>query len=323
MGFQRRARYILRWGLTLVWIFIALPKLSAQAPGTEEVQQRISMSGLRPPAQNLPAGSSNLGEIKVVQEYAPPEMLTFDMTQNFHYTDNVFYTHTNPLGSTAYQANYAGSYVPYSLREWTPRITAAYNMTRYDTVPAGDFDNEQLIFSSAYAFGKGLDWMWNSSVDLSRYTAPHVDDHEYYREVIYDNGVNWVYQPDKETALYLVTGYDVAYHQSAPDVYGYLENGGTFKVAYYPTSTVSIMPYVNPSSRIFSKDTYYLIYNQVYHQQDRSDLHLAAGVDVTWTPIKYLLFTASVYHVSDYSNNSGLSFNYTIPGLSLTGEVKF
>jgi len=31
----------------------------------------------------------------------------------------------------------------------------------------------------------------------------------------------------------------------------------------------------------------------------------------------------SIYHVNDYSNNSGLSFNYTIPGITLTGEVRF
>src|SRR5579859_4964460 len=90
--------------------FIALtPGLFAQAPAAETVQQRISVPGLREATANLQPSSQNMGNIKQVEEYPEPEMFTFVTSQEFFYTDNVFYTHRNPLGSSGYAANYTAS----------------------------------------------------------------------------------------------------------------------------------------------------------------------------------------------------------------------
>ncbi len=113
-----------------------------------------------------------MGDIKIVQEYPKPEMFTFAVTQEFYYTDNVSYVHDNPQGSAAYVGSYTASYVPYSMRDWTPRLTVQYNMFRYDTLPAGDFDNEQAVASSNYVFGDGRDWSWIAAVVASRYNGP-------------------------------------------------------------------------------------------------------------------------------------------------------
>jgi hypothetical protein len=310
MGLKHRL-----WLVLIGCLLATTPRLSAQAPAAETIQQRVTISGLRSPTMDLQASSQGMGDIKVVQEFPKPEMFTFAASQEFYYTDNVFYTHANPLGSSAYAGSYTGSFVPYSLRDWTPRISVQYNMFRYDTVPAGDFDNEQVAATSTYIFGDDRNWSWISAAVLSRYTAPHQNDREFYREAIYGNQVRHVEPLGDNMPLFLIAAYDLAYHQASPATFDYLSNGAILALAYYPINAITISPYLNPSWRRFFTNT--------STQNDRDDLHLAEGLNVNWQPYKYVSLGADLYHVNDFSNNSGLSFNYTIPGVILTGEFKF
>ena len=323
MAFRRQPRAFPLALLLAVGFLTIMPRLWAQAPAAETVQQRNGIPGLPTRTADLPVASQNLGEIKVVEEYPKPEMLTLTTSQEFFYTDNVLYTHHDPQGSSGYEGSTTASLVPYSVRDWTPRISAQYNMYRYDTVPTGDFDNEQLALSSTYMFGSDRSWTWAAVADLSRYTATHQDGREYYREVVYDNQVRHVAQLRGDTPLFLILTYDVAYHQASPDAIDYLSNGLDVALAYSPTNTVTIAPYLNPCVRNFLTNAYMEREQITYYQHDRIDLHLAAGLDVTWQPCPYMALETSIYHVNDYSNNSGLSFNYTIPGITLTGEVRF
>jgi hypothetical protein len=91
---------------------------------------------------------------------------------------------------------------------------------------------------------------------------------------------------------------------------------------------------VQPSARIYFTNTtvttsngnsFFIESNNVNTsvQHDRDDLNISEGLDVTWTPIKYFSVSGDVLHTNDYSNNSGFSYNDTIPGLSLSGTYKF
>ena len=303
------------WLLALTAWLLAPASALAQAPASESVQQKTKLPGLLSPIANVQASNQSLGDITIVQEYPRPETFTFAATQEFFYTDNVSYVHDNPQGSAAYAASYTASYVPYSTRDWTPRLSVQYNMFRYDTLPAGDFDNEQAVASSTYVFGTGRDWSWTTGVVASRYTAPHLDDDEFYREMIYDNQVTRVLSLSDDTPVSLVMTYDVAYHQASPSVFDYLSNGLVVSLVYTPIPEVTIAPYINPTLRTFPTNA--------DGQKDRMDAHLAEGLDVIYQLWEYCSLDASIYHVNDFSNNSGLSFNYTIPGISLTGQYKF
>ena len=303
------------WFLPLAALVFATLPAFAQSPGAESVQQRNKLPGLLSPTASIRAADQTLGDIKIVQEYPKPEMFTFTTTQEFFYTDNVSYVHDNPQGSAAYAASYTGSFVPYSTRDWTPRLTVQYNMFRYDSESSGDFDNEQAVASSNYVFGTGRDWSWTAGVAASRYTAPHVGDDEFYREMIYDNFVTRVLPLSTDTPLNLVMTYDIAYHQASPSVFDYLSNGLVITLVYNPIPEITIAPYINPAVRSFFTNT--------PTQNDREDAHLVEGLDVGWQPWEYVSLDASIYHVNDYSNSSALSFNYTIPGVSLSGQYKF
>jgi hypothetical protein len=306
---------VLRLWLVLAACALAAPHSFAQSPAAETVQQRITGPALRAPATPLPTGTQSMGEIKIVQEYPKPATLTFVVSQEYFYNDNVAYTHQGQQGSQAYGGSYTASYVPYSLRDWTPRIAVQYNMFRYDSFSSQDFDNEQIFANSTYAFGTGRDWSWIAGVDASRYTTPHADDHEFYREMIYENQVRRVISLSSDVALYLLVGYDIAYHQASPSAFDYLSNGIGCSLIYNPIPELTISPYINPALRSFLTNTYF--------QHDRDDAHLAEGLDVIWQPWKYLALDASIYHVNDYSNNSGLSFNYSLPGVTLSGAFEF
>ena len=289
--------------------------LWAQPPAAETLQQNPTLRPEVLPPTPTTTSDADLGEIDVVQKIPKPETFTFSTSQQFFYTDNVFYTNANQVGSTAYLGSYTASFVPYSTRDWTPRITLQYNMVRYGSAAIGDFDNENIAFSNQYVFSDDRAWAWTSTINLSRFTAPHANDHEFYKEVLYDNQITHVQQLVKNIPLFFIAAYDLAYHQANPADFDRLDNTLSFSLAYYPIPELSIGPFVRPSARTYFTNTSI--------QHDRDDFNLSEGLDVTWQPCKYAALSADISRTDDYSNNSGQSYNDTIPGLSVTGTFKF
>jgi hypothetical protein len=290
--------------------------LLAQEPAAETLQQRVAVP-TTVNASTIPQSTSNtdLGELGVVQTYPKPETLTLTTVQQFFYTDNVFYTNANTIASLAYLGSYTASYVPYSLRDWTPRVSLQYNMVRYGNAAEGDFDNENLAVSSQYVFSDDRLWSWTAAVNVSNFTDPHQNDHQFYKEVVYDNQVSHVQPLMKNVPLYFVSAYELAYHQASPAMFDRLDNVLALSVSYYPMPELSIGPYVHPGARSY--------FTNNGSQNDRTDFNLSEGFDVTWQPCKYASLSADLSHTDDYSNNAGLSYHETSPGLSLTGTVKF
>jgi hypothetical protein len=256
-----------------------------------------------------------LGDIDVVQKFPKPDTLTFSTSQQFFYTDNVFYTNANEVRSTGYYGGYSASYVPYSLRDWTPRITLQYNMVRYGSAASGDFDNENVAFSNQYVFTDDRAWSWTATINLARFTAPHANDHEFYKEVVYDNQITRVQQLFKDTPLFFIGAYDLAYHQANPSAFDRLDNVLSFSLAYYVLPSLSIGPYVRPAARTYFTNT--------AGQNDRDDFNISVGLDVTWQVCTYASLSADINHTDNYSNNSGMSYDETTPSLSVTGTLKF
>ena len=91
MAFRRQPRTFPLALLLAGCLLTTMPRLWAQAPAAETVQQRNGIPGLPTRTADLPVASQNLGEIKVVEEYPKPEMLTLTTSQEFFYTDNVLY----------------------------------------------------------------------------------------------------------------------------------------------------------------------------------------------------------------------------------------
>jgi hypothetical protein len=304
-------------------ILWASPKLLAQDPAAETLQQRVALpSEAAPPTAPETAGNKDLGEISPVQTFPKPAMFTVATVQQVFYTDNVFYTDANRVGSTAYLGSYTASFVPYSLRDWTPRISLQYNMARYDRAAAGDFDNENLALSSQYVFSEDRAWSWTTTVDLSRFTAPHLNGTEFYKEIVYDNQITYVKQLLKDDPLFFVGAYDLAYHQANPAIYDRLDNTLSFSVAYYPIPELSIGPFVRPGARTYVTDGTVALSTPVT-QHDRNDFNLSEGLDVTWRPCEYVSLSADVVHTDDYSSSAGLSYYDTIPGFDVTGTISF
>lgn len=312
---MKRHRYFLGAGLGLGFALAATSVAVAQSPAAETLQQKVGLPDESTPPTPPTTSDADLGEIDGVQRFPKPETFTFSTAQQFFYTDNVFYTHTDPVGSTAYLGSYMASFVPYSLRDWTPRITLQYNMVRYGSAASGDFDNENVAFSNQYVFSDDRAWSWTATIDLSRFTTPHNNDHEFYQEVVYDNQITHVQQIGKDAPFFFIAAYDLAYHQANPAAFDRLDNTLSFSLAYYPIHELSIGPFVRPSARTY--------FTNATNQHDRDDFNLSEGVDVTWQPCKYASLSADVSHTNDYSNNSGQSYNDTVPGLSVTGTFKF
>ena len=310
---MNRTSHFLCAGLAVGVALAVSSSLRAQS-AAETLQQKVSLRETAPPPAPV-QGDADLGELDVVQKFPKPDMFTVSTSQQYFYTDNVFYTNTNQAHSSAYLGSYAASYVPYSLRDWTPRISMQYNMVRYGSAASGDFDNENIAASSQYVFTDDRAWSWTATINLSRFTAPHSNDHEFYKEVVYDNQITHVQQVTKDIPLFFIAAYDLAYHQANPADFDRLDNALSFSLAYYIIPEVSIGPYVRPALRTYFTNT--------ATQHDRDDFNLSAGLDVTWTVCKYASLSADVSHSDNWSNNSAQSYDETTPGLSVTGTFKF
>jgi hypothetical protein len=302
--------FALASGITVAATSIALAQ-SAQ----ETLAQKVTLRQEATPPTPAASADSDLGEIDVVQKFPKPATLTASTTQQLFYSDNVFYTNANQVASTGYYGGYTASYVPYSLRDWTPRITLQYNMVRYGNAAEGDFDNENLAFSSQYVFTNDRAWSWTATINLSRFTAPHANDHEFYKEVVYDNQITHVQQLLKDAPLFFIAAYDLAYHQANPADFDRLDNVLSFSLAYYIIPSVSVGPYVRPAARTYFTNT--------SAQNDRDDFNISCGMDVTWQACEYAAISADVSHSDNFSNNAGMSYDETTPSLSVTGTIKF
>ena len=186
-------------------------------------------------------------------------------------------------------------------------------MVRYDTEPSGDFDNENLSFSSQYVFSEDRTWFWTATVNLSRFTDPHANDHAFYNEVVYDNQITKLLPLSDTIPLYLIGTYDLAYHQADPDDFDRLDNILSIGLSYNPIPSVSIRPFVRPAARIFMTNTPV--------QSNRSDFNLSEGIDIAWSPVKYASLSADFTNTNDYSTASGQSYNESSPSISLTGNL--
>jgi hypothetical protein len=311
-----------RLALVLAAALLAAPSLFAQNPAAETLQQQVPIPhAAATTPQPATSEEEDLGEIGVVQRFPKPDMFTVSTTQEVFYTTNVFYTDAAPKGSAAYLGSYDLSFVPYSTRDWTPRLTLEYNMVRYDRAAAADFDNETAILSSTYVFGEDRSWSWTAAVEASRFTAPHLNDSQFYQEIIYDNQVSHVQQlfedcpALKDTPIFFVATYELSYHQASPDFFDRLDNAVFLGLNYSPVPSLSIGPFVRPSARN------YFVTDGTAH--NRADFNLSEGLEVDWTPISYLTVTADIINTNDYSNAQDQSYNTTIPGLSITGTYKF
>ena len=306
-------------GIALVLTVAISPNLFAQA-AAETLQQKVGLPQQSPIPTPVESTPTDLGQIGVVQKFPKPDMFTFSTTQQYFYTNNVYYTQANRANSSAYLGTYTGSYVPWCTVDWTPRITAQYNMARYGNEPAGDFNNRNLAISSQYVFTKDRQWSWTAAVDLSNFTSPHgtpiaIASSIFYKEVVYDNQITHVTTLSKYNDLYLVSTYDLAFHQSSPSMYNRLDNSLNFSLSYYPCKEVSVGPYIRPQARIYTNDTPI--------QHDRRDFNLEEGIDVTYQPCKYVALSADLTNADDYSNTQNQSYNVFSPGVSVTGTYKF
>jgi hypothetical protein len=320
--------------LAIGWAVAASGNAIAQSAEADLLEQKVGLRSAVPPPAAATETDSDLGDISAVQRYPKPDMLTLTAQQEFFYTDNVYFTHRHPEGASAYLGSYSGIFVPYSLRDWTPRVTLQYNMVRYAGVYPANFDNEDLGFSSQYIFGGDRSWTWTAAINLARYTpAVRNSDQEFYREVVYHNQVAHTQRLSAEVPLFLVTAYDLSYHQANPTQFDRIDNTLSCNLTYKPLADVSISAFVRPSYRIYPTDTDPLVrYPNFFFgpnshnappQHDRADFNISAGIDVTWTPIKYLSVSADFDAVRDYSNNSALSYDQSSPGVSLTGSYRF
>ena len=114
----------------------------------------------------------NLGDIDLVSRTPRPKMFTFSTNQSLYYTTNAFLAQSGEQDAFFYNGRIDASFVPYAVRDFTPRLTFEQNFFRYSRFSRLDFDSQTLQLDLKYDLNHNDTWFVNGSYGVSRLYSP-------------------------------------------------------------------------------------------------------------------------------------------------------
>lgn len=271
--------------------------------GTEALQQRAPYRITDP----------ELGEIDLVSRTPPPKMFTFSTLQSFNYTTNAFLTQSGEQDAFFWNGRFDASFVPYAVRDFTPRLTFEQNFFRYTRFSRLDFDSQTLQLDLKYDLNRNDTWFINGSYGVSRLYSPRGSAGEFYRYGLANLNLNH-YLPIGHWPLYALCtvgaysrhGESSAFDRIAP----YLSSA----ILYRPIEQLQVSAFIRPEYQFYTNDP---------NDSSRADFNLSLGSSLAWSPNDYVSIGASLTFVGNYSNAGGQSYNVFSPSIAVGGRISF
>jgi hypothetical protein len=289
----------------------------------QQVNGPVSTSTSSSNSSELPATTSDLGALDVVNQYPVPNTLTFSTDQSVFFTDNAFLTKNNDISSFGYNGRLRATYVPYSLRDWTPSISFEQQFVRYDHTSVLDFNAQTLQLSSKYNIYKDGSLSWTSGYSLQRLYTDRQHLGEFYKESFFDNGLAYVKPIFGQPNLFFYGAYDIGWRLTDPQLYSRVDNSLLLSVVYLPVQNIRLQPYLRPAVYAYTDDqeidptTGALVY------RSRTDYDVSLGINASYFPIKEVAINATVNWTGNYSNVSSREYTATTPVLAVSGTIGF
>ncbi len=293
---------------------------TVDAQQANSAQQTVQSTNVGPGAIDqslLPKSNSDLGELEIVSRQPKPDIFSASTTQSYLFTSNALLSDTHNQESSAYHGNYKANIIPYSTVNWTPFISAQYDMYRYDQVSQADFDEESATIASPYYFTNDAAWSWTPAVSVSRFTSPHLAISEFYKEVAYTNRVTHTQKLLQLQPLYLSSTYELTYRQSDPSAYSRVDNSITEVLSYLITPQLTFQAYFRPAAYIYPNSL------NGYYSGSRTDFNVTSGIMVNYQPSKYFSLNASFTNIENFSSQRNFNYSSVSPGVALSGSYSF
>jgi len=281
----------------------------------ERPVQRIPFARLYELSPLAVPTNAGLGTVETVQRVPPPDTLTFATIQSYLHSDNAYETEGNRQSSDGWNGYFVASWVPYSTREWTPRLTLQESVYRFFDEPGANYESQSAVLSSRLALNSAQTWNWFAAASYWRYAGTLGGGGKFYEYVGLDSGLMYATAIGGRDDLMLVGTFLMRGRLSDPGYLTRIEPWLGLTLLYNPTPTVTLSPYVRPALFWYSNDSEF--------GENRRDFNLSAGFTATWTPIEYFSVSASYGWTGNYSSADFRSYTESLPMVSLFGTFSF
>ena len=256
---------------------------------------------------------ADLGEIDLVARVPRPKMFTFSTSQSFNYTTNAFLVQSNEQDAGFWNGRFDFSFIPYAVRDFTPRLTFEQNFFRYTRFSTLDFDSQTLALDLKYDLNRSDTWFVGGSYAVSRLYAPRGSAGEFYRYGLASVNLNY-FQPLAQRPLYALWTLGAYSRHGDPSAFDRIAPYLIASILYRPWEQVEISGYIRPEGQFYTNDPI---------DSSRTDFNLSLGSAVSWIPNPYVAIGASVSFIGNYSDARGRSYNVFTPTIAAGGRISF
>lgn len=257
--------------------------------------------------------SPDLGEIELVSRVPRPKMFTFSTLQSFNYTTNAFLSQSDERDAFFWNGRFDASFVPYAVRNFTPRLTFEQNFFRYTRFSRLDFDSQTLQLDLKYDLTRNDTWFIDASYGVSRLYSPRGSAGEFYRYGLANVSLNYS-QPLGHGPFYALWSLGAYSRHGEPSTFDRVAPYLSSAIVYRPVQQVQISGFIRPEGQFYTNDP---------KNSSRTDFNLSLGSAVSWSPNDYVALGASVAFVGNYSDTGGQSYNVFSPSVVVGGRIAF
>ena len=254
-----------------------------------------------------------LGDINLVSRAPKPKMFTFFGSQSLNYTSNAFLVEDGEQDDFFWQAGVGVVFIPYSTRNFTPRLKFDQNWFRYHDFGVLDFDLQNLQMDLKYDLNPDDTWFVNGSYTLSRFSAPRGSTGEFYGSGFLNPSITHRIQLQTAPIVLEMSGGAYWRHgdpSSSDRVAGYAYGSAIYNIR----DDLQLSGFIRPEVQHYTHDL---------SGSSREDFNLTVGAGLTWSPKEYLSVGAVASYVGNFSNVSQRSYDVVTPTVFVGAQIAF
>jgi hypothetical protein len=296
--------------------FALSPSLQAQESAQIATQGDLAnRGGTLAPEGTAPFRISDpaLGEIDLVARTPRPKMFTVSTSQTFNFTTNAFLSQSGELDAFFWNGRFDVSFVPYAVRDFTPRLTFEQNFFRYSRFSRLDFDSQTLQLDLKYDLNRNDTWFIDGSYGGTRLYTPRGSDGEFYRYGLANLSLNHVL-PIGHSPVYLLCTAGAYSRSGDSSAFDRIAPYTSVTALYHPIDQIQVSAYLRPELQFYTNDPL---------KSSRTDVNISLGGAVAWTPNQYVSIGASLAFLGNYSNAGGQSYNVFSPNIGVAAQISF
>jgi hypothetical protein len=313
--FSQRLRWILIGGFTLLILAGGVARAQEEAAQIE-TQQGLAhryQDDLAQQQVQFRISEPDLGDIDLVVRQPRPKMFSFSTNQSFNYTSNAFLVSDGEQDTVFWNGRFDASFVPYSTRNFTPRLTFEQDFFRYDKYSQLDFDSQSLQLSLKYDLTRDHSWFVDGSYAGARLYSPKSRIGEFYKYGLLTGSITHIF-PFRQQPLFLAGTLGSYWRQGESSAFDRIAPYLNLALLYSPVEKIQMSAFLRPEVQFYTNDPM---------KSSRTDLNINLGGSVSWIPIEYVSLGAAINFVGNYSNLGPAKYNLFSPAAILSAQIAF